>query len=104
MWQCHYCRLALSLDVQRKNRLCPNCGSDIHCCRNCIHFDEDSSEKCKEPNSPWVRDRATQNSCPFFEFRPAAGGDANAKSKEQSNADSEAERAKEAFRALFRNA
>lgn len=101
MWQCHYCRLALSLDVQKKNRLCPNCGSDIHCCRNCIHFDEDSTEKCKEPNSPWVRDRATQNSCPFFEFRPAA--EAKQK-KEAANADSEAERAKEAFRALFRNA
>jgi len=98
MWQCHYCRLALSLDVQRKNRLCPNCGSDIHCCRNCIHFDENSSEKCREPNSPWVRDRASQNSCPFFEFRPAA--DSSQQKKDSS--DSEAERAKEAFRALFR--
>ena len=70
MWQCHYCRLPLQLEVLRKNRLCPNCGSDIHCCKNCVHYkDENLSSKCQEPNSPSVRDRASQNGCEFFEFR-----------------------------------
>ena len=100
MWLCHYCRVPLSTEIQNKNRLCPQCGSDLHCCKNCVHYDEASSAKCREPNSEWVADRAALNSCPFFEFgtvsnRPAETGNA------ESNA--EAERAKEAFRALFRN-
>ncbi len=101
MWQCHYCRVPLSKEVQKRNRLCPSCGSDLHACRNCQHYDETLSSKCKEPNSPWIADRATQNSCEFFEFRaipssPTTGDGAP-------DAPSEAERAKEAFRALFRN-
>jgi hypothetical protein len=104
MWQCHYCRSPLSLEIQRKNRLCPSCGSDIHCCLNCIHYDEDLSSKCREPNSPWVHNRETQNSCTFFEFRPVPpAAAAGAKKAEATDASSEAERAKEAFRALFRN-
>src|SRR5688500_15472385 len=101
MWQCHYCRSPLSLEVQRKNRLCPNCGSDIHCCKNCIHYDESLSAKCREPNSPWIRDRGAQNNCSFFEHRPADKAHAATSSPEVT---SEAEKAKEAFCALFRNA
>jgi len=72
----------------------------MHSCMNCLHYDEGLSAKCKEPESPWVHDRSTQNACPFFEFRsanslaPASGG--------QTDRTSEAEAAKKAFRALFR--
>jgi predicted RNA-binding Zn-ribbon protein involved in translation (DUF1610 family) len=98
MWHCHYCRASLSLEVQRRNRLCPNCGSDIHCCRNCHHYDENLSSKCKEPESPWVGDRSAQNMCPFFEF--AAAPKVPPSSPETNP---EAEEAKRAFKALFRN-
>lgn len=98
MVACYYCKKTLSLDVQKKNRLCPECGSDLHSCRNCVHFAEDSSEKCREPNSPWIRDRAATNQCHFFEFRTKG----DEPSSDESNL--EAERAKEAFRALFRDA
>jgi hypothetical protein len=100
MWQCYYCRVSISLEVQKKNRLCPSCGSDMHCCKNCEHFDENSSSKCKEPNSPWVHDRESQNNCPFFEMKDHS----KVTSIENQEALSEAEKAKEAFKALFRNA
>lgn len=100
MWRCHYCRVTLSLEVQRRNRLCPNCNSDLHCCKNCVHFDESLASKCKEPNSEWVSDRARANGCTFFEFRPEARP---ADVAGTDDAASEAERAKEAFRALFRD-
>lgn len=99
MWQCHYCRMPLSLEVLQKNRLCPSCGSDIHACKNCVHYDESLSAKCREPNSPWIRDRATQNNCSYFEQLPA---DTQAQVSATKEANTEAERAKEAFRALFR--
>lgn len=100
MWLCHYCRQTLSLKVQQKNRLCPNCGSDLTCCKNCIHYDESSSAKCREPNSPWIRDHSSQNNCQYFEFRKF---NPEVSPKESQERLSEAERAKEAFRALFRN-
>lgn len=100
MWHCHYCRTSLSLEVQKKNRLCPNCGSDIHCCRNCVLYDEALSSKCKEPESPWIRDRSVLNTCPYFEFN---GQNPSQPQAEAIEITSEAERAKEAFRALFRD-
>jgi len=100
MWQCHYCRLSLSLEVWQKNRQCPHCGSDLHSCKNCVHYDEASSVKCKEPHSEWISNRETQNDCTFFEHRPATTAAAEASSSENT---SEAEQAKEAFRALFRD-
>jgi hypothetical protein len=97
MGHCHYCRSPLSLEVQTKNRLCPSCGSDLQCCRNCHFYDDNLSSKCKEPNSEWVADRGAQNDCSFFEFIqfqeiPVDSLDAI----------SEAEKAKKAFQALFR--
>ena len=97
MWHCYYCRTPLPVSVQKRNRLCPSCGSDIHCCKNCAQYDENASAKCKEPHSPWLRDRSTQNTCPYFEFK-------SANQATEDRAQVEAERAKEAFKALFRNA
>ncbi len=96
MWECYYCKYPLTLEVQKKNRLCPNCGSDIHCCKNCVHHDESLSSKCREPNSPWIRDHASQNHCPYFEHGM------NASLRQNPDKNSEAEKAKEAFRALFK--
>lgn len=100
MWQCHYCRTRLSVEVQNKNRLCPSCGSDLHCCRNCTFFDENLASKCQEPDSPWIRDRGAQNSCSYFEFSKTSSPEKPAQPTEFT---SESEKAKEAFRALFRN-
>jgi len=97
MWHCYYCRTALSLEVQKKNRLCPSCGSDIHCCRNCQHYDENLASKCKESNSEWVADRSSQNTCTYFEFTYASQVPTDSR-----EVLSEAERAKKAFQDLFR--
>jgi len=97
MGQCYYCRIQISVEVQNKNRLCPSCGSDLHCCRNCRYFDENLSSKCKEPDSEWVSDRDLQNSCPYFEFATTTQI-----SPDALEVLSEAEKAKAAFKALFR--
>lgn len=97
---CHYCRTAVSADVLRRHRLCPQCGSDLHCCRNCEHFDPASATPCREPDSPWVANRETENQCGYFEFRRGAPTEAPSRSPEEAN---QAEIAKRAFAALFRN-
>jgi len=98
MWQCHYCRGSLSLEVRMKNRLCPHCNSDLHACKNCIHYDENLTSKCKEPESPWIGDRSAQNSCTYFEFAPPSDPKAAIADRHK-----EAEEAKKAFKALFRD-
>lgn len=101
VWRCHYCKNTLPFDTFKKNRLCPTCGSDLHACRNCAHYDENLSSKCKEPHTEWVSDRTGHNDCTYFEMRQVKPGE----SAETTSAEvlSEAERAKEAFRQLFRN-
>ena len=104
MWQCHYCRASLSAEVQGKNRLCPQCGSDLHSCKNCVHFDPALGSKCKEPDSPWISDRDSQNTCTYFEWtmtRMPQG--ALRHLSETTEYISEVEKAKQAFRALFRS-
>lgn len=79
--------------------MCPKCGSDLHSCKNCSHFDQ-ARNQCNEPDSPWLNDRVSQNACPFFEMRSTQAS----KSDEKANdAAAEAEKAKEAFKALFRS-
>ena len=97
MWQCYYCQCVLTKEMITKNRLCPTCSSDLHCCKNCTHFDESLSSKCKEPESPWFGDRDKQNNCSFFEFK------SKEKSGSASYSSADAEKAKEAARALFRS-
>jgi len=101
MWRCHYRSLSLSVDTQLKHQLCPGCGSDIHSCKNCTNYDEATSHNCREPNSPWLSDRTTTNECPFFEFRATPPNTPATPSQDKAN--TEAEKAKEAFRALFRD-
>lgn len=99
MWRCHYCQGALSVPVVQKLRLCPHCGSDLQCCLNCVHYDETVSARCREAESPWIADRAAQNDCPYFEMSPETRPTPAGPLKEGSDA----ERAKQAFRALFRS-
>jgi len=100
MGRCHYCRDGLSQEILERNRLCPGCGSDIHCCLNCTHYAPELVSRCREPETPWVADRAVQNQCPFFELLASP----RERAAEAASGDtSEAEKAKKAFRALFRN-
>jgi hypothetical protein len=100
MWRCHYCSLPLSLEMQSKHTLCPGCSTDLHSCKNCIHFSENETAACKEPESPWIGDRLATNECPFFEFRRSRP---SSLSQPQEPSPTEAEKAKQAFKALFRN-
>lgn len=71
MIACYQCQneIELSERVGRKD-ICPFCGADLHCCRNCKFYDESAHNQCKEPNSEWVSDREKSNFCDYFSFTP----------------------------------
>lgn len=69
MIQCYRCHKEISVNsVLRHHILCPCCSSALHCCKNCLYYDEFSPHKCSEPSADWVPDKEKPNFCEFFEF------------------------------------
>ncbi|MBP1601817.1 MAG: hypothetical protein H6Q06_1968 [Acidobacteria bacterium] len=46
---------------------CRNCGTDLHTCRNCIHFDPSARNECVQPVEVRVANKSANNFCTFFE-------------------------------------
>ncbi len=73
---CFHCKKPLSssdsstLRIQYRDT-CPQCGSDLHVCRNCEFYDEGSHHECRESSAEWVRNKEKGNVCEYF--RIAAG-------------------------------
>ncbi len=49
-----------------RQQLCPQCGSYLHCCRNCRFFDPLAYRGCREPQAEWVREKEMGNYCDYF--------------------------------------
>ncbi len=45
---------------------CPQCGSDLHSCRNCDFYDVSKHNQCSEPQAEWVRDKEAANYCDYL--------------------------------------
>jgi hypothetical protein len=64
---CHHCRKEIKVEGKIfKSDECPQCGSDIHCCLNCLNYDPAAHNRCREPQAEWVSDREKANFCDFF--------------------------------------
>jgi hypothetical protein len=50
---------------------CEQCGTDLHCCKNCRFFDATAYNECREPAADVVREKEVSNFCDFFE--PGSG-------------------------------
>ena len=65
---CHACgREVRVLGKLGRTSECPECGADLHCCRNCKFFDTAVANECREPVAEPVRDKAGANFCDYFE-------------------------------------
>ncbi len=56
---------------------CSRCDADLHCCRNCQHYDPGKHNQCSETQADWVRDKEAANYCDYFYPNPvllAKGG------------------------------
>lgn len=68
MHKCHRCRRIVSPDPgSTPHEVCPYCSSALHCCKNCLYYDETSPYKCSESAADWVPDKEKANFCEFFE-------------------------------------
>ena len=48
---------------------CARCGTDLHTCAQCAHFDTGSPLECQQPIPSRVSPKDARNSCTFFEPR-----------------------------------
>jgi hypothetical protein len=75
MKKCHKCLKALEIKIPVGRReICPFCGSDLHCCLNCVHYNIGSYNDCREPQAERVIEKDRSNFCDFFVFRDAEMG------------------------------
>lgn len=51
------------------NGQCPRCHFDLHCCKQCVHFDTSARFECTQPIPERIPKKDVRNDCPFFEFR-----------------------------------
>lgn len=68
MLVCHSCgtEIALQERVGRQDT-CSQCGSYLHCCRNCRFYDVASYNECREPQAERVVDKMGSNFCDYFD-------------------------------------
>jgi hypothetical protein len=67
---CYKCHREIASEVSiRRHDLCPYCSSALHCCKNCLYYDEFSPNKCSELAADWVPDKEKANFCEFFMYR-----------------------------------
>jgi predicted RNA-binding Zn-ribbon protein involved in translation (DUF1610 family) len=47
---------------------CPDCGSELHACVHCRHYDLSAAKQCKEPFAEVPADKDDANFCEFFQI------------------------------------
>src|ERR1700687_4938703 len=51
------------------NGKCPRCEFDLHCCKQCVHFDTAARFECTQPIPERIPRKDLMNDCTFFQFR-----------------------------------
>ncbi|MCB0413443.1 MAG: hypothetical protein KDD50_03860 [Bdellovibrionales bacterium] len=71
--QCFHCLKLIDVpkDIGRREE-CPECGADLHVCRNCRFYDEKAYNECVETSADVVREKDRANFCDFFELNTEA--------------------------------
>jgi len=76
--KCARCGKRVESEVSTET-VCRGCGSDLHTCTNCRHFDSSAANECRENVDVRISAKARKNECSHFEpklvqeFAPDAG-------------------------------
>ena len=49
---------------------CTSCHSDLHVCKNCLFYDENAYNECRETSAERITDKERNNRCEYF--KPSA--------------------------------
>lgn len=71
---CYHCQHALTpLDYGRQDT-CKGCGRDTRVCKNCVHYDPNHYNECRENQADRVVDKVRSNFCDYFRPRADKSG------------------------------
>ncbi|MCI1209818.1 MAG: hypothetical protein LKF96_10285 [Treponema sp.] len=76
-----------------RTAVCPFCGADLHCCKNCSFYEPGSHYDCHETIDEPVTDKESANFCSYFSLRTSFSGAADSAAAQQ--------KARDAFNHLF---
>jgi hypothetical protein len=66
---------------------CDSCGTDLHTCEHCIHYDPSAYNECRESGAERVIDKDRANRCDWFSAGEGGGKAAAAKDQHLSDLD-----------------
>jgi hypothetical protein len=66
--RCFNCSTTLPADVDFKGN-CPKCGSALHCCKQCAHFEPSTRFQCLKPVPVRIAVKDQANECELFKPR-----------------------------------
>ncbi len=101
--RCYNCSTALPSDLDWKGK-CPKCSVDLHCCKQCAHFEPSTRFQCLKPIPARIPVKDQANECELFAPRVTVARDASpATANNHSNAQAQSSRSPNDARAAFNN-
>jgi hypothetical protein len=73
--RCFNCSTALPEGLDW-NSNCPKCGTALHCCKQCTHFEPSTRFQCVKPIPVRIPGKDVMNDCPLFKPRVTIARDA----------------------------
>ena len=73
--RCFNCSTTLPPDVDWKGK-CPKCGAELHCCKQCAHFEPSTRFQCLKPIPIRIAVKDRANECELFSPRVTVARDA----------------------------
>lgn len=72
--RCFNCAVTLPRDTDYTGK-CFKCGADLHCCKQCVHFDSSTRFQCLKPIPERVVLKDKANTCSLFTPRVTVARD-----------------------------
>lgn len=64
---CFNCKKEMEfVDTISRSDECPQCHTDVRCCKNCQFYDSKVYNECRETQADPVREKDRSNFCGFF--------------------------------------
>jgi hypothetical protein len=72
--RCFNCAVTLRADTDFTGK-CPKCGTALHCCKQCVHFDSSTRFQCLKPIPERIAVKDQANTCTLFAPRVTVARD-----------------------------
>jgi hypothetical protein len=73
--RCFNCSTTLAPDIDFRGN-CPKCGTALHCCKQCAHFEPSTRFQCLKPVPVRIAVKDQANECELFNPRVTVARDA----------------------------